>query len=326
MSIFRFILILLYCLFTMTLQAQKFSVETFRVLPTDVSASINPVRDNNGEECALLKVIGTEDFAFSTPLGIVKRVDNTGEIWLYLPAGSKKITIKHPEWGVMRDFHFTTPLATRVCYELRINQPIQTPKIKEVITTITDTLVLTRIDTLRIKEKQPPLPMNVDIEATLAFGGQLKSTLGGIMITIMKSHGVFLHALSNFTTPVKVIGDCDRIGMVNNHLPFYSGLSRRSVLLTNVGAAHRLSDRISIYEGLGYGWSRLDWELAPSEGGGFLRNRDRSMQGVTFEAGCHINFGRFSTAISAITLQGREWFGAIGIGYRFGKQNRNLYN
>lgn len=70
--------------------AQRFSVSSFRQLPSDVSAFINPVRDLNDEDCGLLKVIASEDFAFSTPLGIVKREDKVGEIWLYLPRGSKK--------------------------------------------------------------------------------------------------------------------------------------------------------------------------------------------------------------------------------------------
>lgn len=63
----------------------------------------HPVRDLNDEPCALVKVEAPSDFAFSTPLGIVSRKDKVGEIWLYLPKGSKLLTIKHPEWGVLRD-------------------------------------------------------------------------------------------------------------------------------------------------------------------------------------------------------------------------------
>ena len=43
---------------------------------------------------------------FSTPLGIVKRIDKVGEIWLYVPRGTRKITIKHPQLGVLRDYAF----------------------------------------------------------------------------------------------------------------------------------------------------------------------------------------------------------------------------
>ena len=40
-----------------------FSVESFRQLPTDVSAFIDAVRDLNDEACALLKVVAPADFA-----------------------------------------------------------------------------------------------------------------------------------------------------------------------------------------------------------------------------------------------------------------------
>lgn len=64
--------------------AQDFSVASFRLLPNDVSAFIDNVRDLNDEACALMKVEAPSDFAFSTPLGIVKRKDEVGEIWLYI--------------------------------------------------------------------------------------------------------------------------------------------------------------------------------------------------------------------------------------------------
>ncbi|MDE6339084.1 MAG: hypothetical protein K2K97_04770, partial [Muribaculaceae bacterium] len=100
------IVLILLTLLSNQAVAQKFSVGSFRLLPNDISAFINPVKDLNDEDCALIKVQANEDFVFSTPLGIIKRIDNVGEIWLYIPAKSKKITIKHPEWGVLRDYMF----------------------------------------------------------------------------------------------------------------------------------------------------------------------------------------------------------------------------
>lgn len=97
------ILLFILSLWSASVQAQEFSVAGFRLLPNDVSAFITPVRDLNDEPCALVKVEAPSDFAFSTPLGIVSRKDKVGEIWLYLPKGSKLLTIKHPEWGVLRE-------------------------------------------------------------------------------------------------------------------------------------------------------------------------------------------------------------------------------
>lgn len=101
----------------------SFSVESFRQLPTDVSAFIDAVRDLNDEACALLKVVAPADFAFSSPLGIVERRDKVGEIWLFLPKGTKSITLKHPQWGVLRDYAFGTKLESRMTYEMRLRLP-----------------------------------------------------------------------------------------------------------------------------------------------------------------------------------------------------------
>ena len=300
--------------------AQKFSVESYRQLPSDVSAFISPVRDNNGEDCALLKVLASEEFAFSTPLGIVKREDRTGEIWLFLPARSKKITIKHPEWGVMRDFYFTTPLVGHMCYEMKIKEPPRPVKIREIITTKTDTLVLTRIDTLTLREPIPTTPFTINISPTIAFGGRLNSTMGGVMIRTMRNHGVFVHAISNFKGLEETIGSCGRNGEVGNATPFYSGTTKRSTWILNCGAAHRVWDHVIIHEGIGYGASQLAWQLAPSEGGGFLKNNYYSIKGVAFEGGISLSFKRFSISTSAITIQGRDWFVAAGIGLSFGKK------
>ena len=68
--------------------AQEFAVRRFRPLPNDITAFMNPVRDLNGEACALIKVVGAADFTFSTPLGIIKRQQEVGEIWLYVPTAA----------------------------------------------------------------------------------------------------------------------------------------------------------------------------------------------------------------------------------------------
>lgn len=39
-------------------------------------------------------------------LGIIKIEKKTGEYWVYLPHGSKKITIKHDKLGLLRDYVF----------------------------------------------------------------------------------------------------------------------------------------------------------------------------------------------------------------------------
>ena len=108
---------ILFCLMSCGLAAQEFEVRSFRLLQNDITAWVNPVKDLNDEACALIKVVGDADFAFSTPLGIVARRNEVGEIWLYVPNGTVKLTIKHPKWGVLRDYKFPSALESRLTSE-----------------------------------------------------------------------------------------------------------------------------------------------------------------------------------------------------------------
>ena len=85
------------------------------------------------------------------------------------------------------------------------------------------------------------------------------------------------------------------------------------------GPIHRITDKWTIFEGLGYADNRLDWQLAPSEGGVYVRNSYFSHKGLTAEAGAQFRWNRIVFSASVITLKGTEWFGSIGVGFRFGK-------
>ncbi|MEI6580396.1 MAG: hypothetical protein WCN92_13170, partial [Eubacteriales bacterium] len=85
----------------LTLPAQQISVKSFRVLSNDLDARASyPKEDKNGEKAALIKIVTTETgFEFDGGMiGIVSTVQKTGEIWLYVPRGSKAVTIKHPKF------------------------------------------------------------------------------------------------------------------------------------------------------------------------------------------------------------------------------------
>lgn len=322
--IIAIVMALLSTIFPSSLSAQEFSVESFRDLPNDISAFISPVKNLNDEGCALLKVItSSPDYAFSTPLGIVRRIDKTGEIWLYLPRGSKKITIKHARWGVLRDYAFPSKLESHITYELTLNEPariITAQQSEPIVTTITDTLVVTRVDTLMIIPVKPKIPLDSDISATATLGGKATYLTWGLMATVMKRHGAYLHLSTDFGHTGHLTGECDRYGMVDGSERFYSGHVRRKAFMATAGAIHRTGKHIAIFEGIGYASNTLAWQLAPSEGGGYVRNSYFSHRGVTAEAGIMLKFGRVAVSASAITVKGTEWFGSLGIGIRFGKQ------
>lgn len=159
-------LLLALCLWLLcagSARSQEFTVSSFRLLPNDASAFVNSVRDLNDEACALVKVEAPSDFAFSTPLGIVKRKDEVGEIWLYLPQGTKMLTLKHPVWGVLRDYQLGTTLESRMTYELKVDVP------RLALAERHDTIVQVRtiIDTVTVAQSRPKEPWSAYALATI---------------------------------------------------------------------------------------------------------------------------------------------------------------
>ncbi len=322
---------LLISAFPAPIWAQDFQVVEFRDLPNDISAFINPVKDLNDEGCALLKVTtSSPDFAFSTPLGIAKRIDKEGEIWLYLPRGSKKITLKHPDWGVIRDYMFPGRLESHKTYELILKEPLRQNILGDVtpiVTTIRDTVVVTKVDTLIVKKAKPHIPLEADALLSAGFGGKASFLTGGIMVAVMKRHGGYLHISTDFGRIGTLSESCDRHGLIDGKERYYSGNTRRKALMATAGATHRIGQHFVIFEGLGYSSNTLAWQLAQSEGGNYVKNSYFSTQGVTAEVGAMFRFNRISIEASVLTIKGSEWFGTIGVGIRLGnlKTKRERY-
>ena len=113
--------LLVYC-FSLAVSAQEISVKSFRPLPNDLTARVNPVKNDNAQTCALVKIVTTErGFAFDPDgLGICGNVDEShdGEIWLWLPPGARRITIRHKDLGVLRDYEYPVAIESASTYEM----------------------------------------------------------------------------------------------------------------------------------------------------------------------------------------------------------------
>ena len=119
------ILGLLFLLLPVSLGAQEMSVKDFFLAQTDLTANTRGtmVYDQNGEVCALIKLETSLDgFTFDVgSLGVteVKRVG--GELWIYVPFGIRRITISHPQLGVIRDFRFPIAIEKARTYIMKLN-------------------------------------------------------------------------------------------------------------------------------------------------------------------------------------------------------------
>jgi len=106
--------------------AKEIAIVGFNKLENDLTARvIAPKRDQNNEPCAIIKVVTKDKALFFEPdaLGIVAREDQPGEIWLYVPHGSKRITIKHERYGIIRNYFYKETIDKATVYELTLYVP-----------------------------------------------------------------------------------------------------------------------------------------------------------------------------------------------------------
>lgn len=112
------------CFTALTTEAQnKIQVTAFNRMETDVTARITaPQRDQNGEVCALIRIVTTEKDLMFEPdaLGIVTRENKPGEIWLYIPRGARRISIMHDKFGVLRNYFYPDIIEKATVYEMEI--------------------------------------------------------------------------------------------------------------------------------------------------------------------------------------------------------------
>ena len=102
-------------------KAQKISVESFNRIDRDMGARVAKVRDINSDLCALIKIETIETgFEFSGCI-IEKTEQKTGEIWVFVSPGVRFLTIKHKEFGVLRNYNFPQSIESGVVYQMKLN-------------------------------------------------------------------------------------------------------------------------------------------------------------------------------------------------------------
>lgn len=129
-NLLLFVLLLIVLPFLGT--AQTMSVVYFQPDETDLTANTagTIVLDQNGDKSALIK-IETNEFGFSFDtgsLGVVKTEQHTGEIWLYVPEGVKRLSISHPVYEKIRRYELGMSVQKARTYvmKLRVEKPANT--------------------------------------------------------------------------------------------------------------------------------------------------------------------------------------------------------
>lgn len=132
----RILTILCLSLLFSSIWGQEMTVKSFSEKATDLSASTKQRTDNNGTPCALVKVQLATDGAQFEPNVIGSVETHVNEYWVYLPAGSKHLKVKHPCFltlDVVFDVYGVRYLESKRTYELVLSIPSGVP-VKQVTT------------------------------------------------------------------------------------------------------------------------------------------------------------------------------------------------
>ena len=115
--------LLLFMISNLGFGQAQISVKSFNRQENDMTARIEfPKKDQNGDVCAIIKVVTTQTGFSWEPdgLGIVAADPKVGEYWLYVPYGAKRLTIKHPQLGILRDYMYPIPIEKSTVYIMEL--------------------------------------------------------------------------------------------------------------------------------------------------------------------------------------------------------------
>lgn len=123
-----FAILLLIVFVCINVLAQKIEVKSFKLMPSDLSASIYEKKDLEGNACALLKVLLPIKNATFEGNIVGKTEFRTNEYWAYLSQGTKNIRIKAPGYPPLfvkfQDYKYME-VESKQTYELVISIPKQ---------------------------------------------------------------------------------------------------------------------------------------------------------------------------------------------------------
>ncbi len=114
------LVLFLFCSFK--IGAQNIKVESFTRLDTDITARVNVVRDANDDECALIKMV-TTDVEYDMDESL-KRESRVGEIWFYVPQGTKRIVIRHQKLGKLV-YALPETLKAKTTYQIKLPSNVE---------------------------------------------------------------------------------------------------------------------------------------------------------------------------------------------------------
>ena len=308
--------------------AQEIKIEDFQKLERDMSARTAKVKDVNGDLCALLKIETTEKgFEFSG-CNIEKTEQKTGEIWLFASPGVKFITIKHKDFGVLRNYQFPQSIESGVVYQIKLSTEAKEVKIDtSTINKAVESKIDAKMEELNKKlalleemqkqssSQKPKRIRPVYNKETFAMLNAAYSvapqTSFGLTFGMQKTWGWYVSVASGLKFDALGATKEDADG-TNDY--FYDDNKTTSRLSIHGGAMYRIAKPLSIKLGVGYGVRNLAFT---TQDGDCIKIPSASHSGLECSAGVHLSFGKMAFSVDVLSVGFKYSELKLGIGYNF---------
>ncbi len=308
----RFAVIFIFLSLTASVFAQTdssdFYVQSFKKLEWDLDARSNyPMLDQNNRKAALIKVV-IPDSGFDFDVGIMGVVgvkQEVGEIWVYVPEGVRKMTIRHKGYGIIRDYEFGCPIESASVYELVLH----VPRHQESRVIVRDSIVYvpTPVNVVTPRERKR---LGISV---LAVGSVPDPSFGAMAVWNPKRLGAYLKATGNLK-PSNYSYICHEDGTTDNGYIWTSGNGHISKMTVTVGGIFKCLDWLSVSAGAGYGERVLLWRDTK---GSFAKVGEASEQGIAAELGAIFHFGRLTAYTGVSTIAFKRIYPEVGVGLAF---------
>ena len=242
------------------------------------SARTQPRLDLNDNPCSIIKVVTTgEDFQFEGNT-IGDPVYRKGEVIVYMTERSRRLTIKHEKYGVIR-YEFPQLIGKQEVYELVVK------------------LVEDKNNKLRTL-----------VMPNLSYGSSRLSY--GIMIGIVKKTGGYIKMKSDFGS----ISSEEEVDKNTVDTYWYNGNKQYSRLAITGGLLQRVLTPLYLYVGAGYGYKNVAWQTVEDI---WVKNKKISYSGLEAEVGGIYRINNLAISLGMQTNSFKMFEGCLGIGIMF---------
>ena len=117
MAMKKILLMLLVLMVANDISAQDIQITKFERDIKNLKASTEPVYDRTGEVCALIRfLVRDNDFTIEPNMGMMKQEKLPGEIRIYVPKGTKRLTVRKAGYMPLTNYEIPVSIDSKVTY------------------------------------------------------------------------------------------------------------------------------------------------------------------------------------------------------------------